>query len=348
MSEQETPLDPVDEFTQSFLDAMDKRFPVTSSADPSPETTPVAPGDEQPVEGQEPSSPESAPEVPAEAPREPEPEPEGEPEEGEAPPAEPAQSAPAFTLSGVDYSNEQISQAIQVHDWFARLNPNQVQAIDALMSGQYRLEPVQAVPQTPAAAGTPATSPSTPAPAAEDEGEWLDPRAQHAINALRSQIDELKQNVNQSLTPVVQTQQQADYNARLTAINTAHSSFQSKYGLADDAMQALEAAIAEAQILPGLTNRTGSLEAGMNTALEMMFWTTPTYRDPYVRSRNTSEQVEQAEEQAANVRKQHLTALSGSGGSVPRREPVPSNPEDRHAAMVSEIAAAMNGSGQVQ
>ena len=350
MSDQ-TPVtdDPVDEFTQSFLDALDRRFPV-SSADPSPETAPAAPGDEQPVEGQEPSSPESVPEHPAETPRETPAEPEDTPtEEGGATPAEPGQSASAFTLSGVDYSPEQVTQAIQVHDWFARLNSQQVQAIDALMSGAYRLAPVNEPAPTPSPTGSaPATSPSPSLPATEDEGEWLDPRAQTAIHQLRQQINDLQQSVTQSLTPVVQTQQQADYNTRLAAINTAHSSFQSKYGLPDEAMQALEASIAEGQILPGLANRHGSLEAGMNAALEMMFWTTPTYRDPYVQSRVTSQQAENVAEQAATMRKEHLTALSGSGGSVPRREPVPSNPEDRHAAMVSEIANAMNGSGQVQ
>lgn len=333
------PVDEVDEFTQNFLDAMDRRFPVETTPEP-------VSAEEQPAEEPAPAEP-----VSAETPRDTEtPAEGGTPDEGEATPAEPRDSAPAFTLSGVDYTPQQVTQAIQVHDWFARLDANQVQAIDALMSGGYRLAPLNEPapgPQTPSPAGT-AISPPPPAPAADDEGEWLDPRAQAAINQLRGQINDLQQNFTQSLGPVVQTQQQADYNTRFAAINTAHSSFQTKYGLTDEAMQSLEASIAEGQILPGLANRHGSLEAGMNAALEMIFWTTPTYRDPYVQSRVTSQQAEQHTEQTATTRKQQLTALSGSGGSVPRREPVPTTPEDRHAAMVNEIAAAMNGSGQVE
>jgi hypothetical protein len=341
----DTELDPNDEYIQSFVNAIESRFPApspSSSADPSPEPTSAAPGDEEPVEGQEPSSPEPAPTQP-----EPEPEPEpGEtaPDEGEAPDAEHGQSTAAFTLSGRDYNTTELSTAVQVYDWFNGLNPAQVQAVDALLSGQYRLEPVQ--PQTPNA-GSPQATPPSPAPPSQDEGEWLDPRAQQEISALKAQLTELQQTFTQNLTPVVQTQQQADFNARLAAINAAHADFQTRYDLPDEAMQTLEASIAEGQILPGLAQRHGSLQAGMNAALEMMFWTTPTYREPYVQSRVASQQAEQHQDDTATLRKQHLTALSGSGGSVPRREPVPSTPEDRHAAMVAEIAAGMTN-GQVQ
>ena len=332
-----------DEFTQSFLDALESRFPV-SSAEPSPETDPAAPGgDEPPSEGEEPSSPETEPSP------EPEPEPEPAPDEGGAPEEGHGQPASAFTLSGVDYSSEQVSRALQVASWFDRLNPQEVQAIDALMSGQYTLSPLQPQPQ-PSPGGQPAPSPSSvqPPPAAEDEGDWLDPRAQTEIRALRAQINDLTESFKASLGPVVQTQQQADYQARLTQINKAHADFQARYQLDDNAMNALETSIAQAQVLPGLAQREGSIEKGMNTALEMMFWTTPTYRDAWQAQRTTSLQAEQAAEEQATIRKQHLTALSGSGGSAPRREPVPSSPEDRHQAMVQEIAAAMNGSGQVE
>jgi hypothetical protein len=345
------PVDPeVDEFTQALFAAMESRSPVKPSADQAPETEPDAPGGEETVEGQEPSPPESAPEAPPEAPPPDEVPEEGEPEEGEAPGPESGQSAPAFTFSGRDYSNEQVAQALPVYDWFARLQPQQVQAIDALLSGGYRLVPANepvVTPATPTGSVAP-VAPPPPGSATAEEGEWLDPRAQREINALRQQMAQMQEVFTQNLAPVVQTQQQADYNTRLSAIKLSHAEFQERFQLPDEAMDALEATIAESQVLPGLANRHGSLKAGMDAALEMAFWSTPVYRDHFIEQRQASKEAEQATTDAATVRKQHLTALSGSGGSAPRREPVPSTPADRHAAMVSEIAQAMNGSGQVQ
>jgi len=339
---------PEDEFIESFLDAVDRRFPTASSADPSPETDPAAPGDDQPPEGEEPPSPETAPEEPSTA--EPPTEGEAPPEQGEAPAPGDGQPAAAFTLSGVDYSADQLAQMVPVYQYFANLTPQQVQGIDALMSGQYTLTPLQppVAQSQPAAGAPPAPSPPTSSPQAEGEGDWLDPRAQREIAALRQQINDLSESFKANLTPVVQSQQQADYQNRLAAINRAHVDFQTKYGLDDAAMNALESSIAQGQILPGLAQRHGNLEAGMNAALEMMFWTTPAYRDRYEQQRITSQQAEHATEDAATLRKQQLTALSGSGGSAPRREPVPSTPEDRHAAMTQEIAAAMSSNGQIQ
>jgi hypothetical protein len=355
MSDQ-TPLDAVadpdvDEFTQALFEAMERRSPTRPSADQAPETEAAAPGDDQPVEGQEPSSPESAPEAPPDEPPTEEEPGEEEPGEGEPTGEGDGQPSPAFTLSGRDYTNEEVAQALPLYDWFARLQPAQVQAIDAMLSGQYRLvpatEPVATPIAPPSGSGAPATSPSS-APPAEDEGEWLDTRAQREIVALRQQISDLQQTFTQNLQPVVETQQQADFNIRLAAINQSHAEFQRKFDLPDEAMEALETTIAESQVLPGLAHKHGNLKAGMDAALEMAFWSTPVYRDRYLASREASQEAEQAQTDAATVRKQHLTALSGSGGSAPRREPVPSNSEDRHAAMVAEIAQAMNGSGQVQ
>jgi len=341
---------PEDEFIESFLDAVDRRFPTSSSADPSPETDTAAPGDDQPAEGQEPPSPETAPEETSTAAAPPVTEGEAPPEQGEAPAAGDGQPAPAFTLSGVDYSADQLAQMVPVYQYFNNLSPQQVQAIDALLSGQYTLQPLQPpVQPRPDAGAPPAPSPATSSqPPPEGEGDWLDPRAQTEIRALRAEIGQLRDTFTQSMTPVVQNQQQADYNARLGQIQAAHTDFQTKYGLEDSAMEALETSIAQAAILPGLSQREGGIRQGMNAALEMMFWTTPAYRDRYEQQRVSSQQAEQATEDTAALRKQQLTALSGSGGSAPRREPVPSTPEDRHAAMTQEIAAAMNGNGQVQ
>lgn len=327
------------EFEQAFLDTIERRYSVSEGTDApaasttEPELEPEVDPGEEPDEG-----PGSSPETEEGAP----------PDEGEAPSPEDGQSSDVFTLSGVEYTPTQLAQAVEVHNWFAQLDPNQVHAIDALMSGQYRLAPAQeAAPSTtPTAAVSSGQAPSSPSPS-EDEGEWLDPRAQEEISNLKSQIQELQSSVNQSLTPVLQRQYDTDYQVRLDAISRASDEFQGKYSLADEQMRALEATVVESQMLPNLADRYGSLSNGMQAALEMFFWTTPDYRDAYLKEQQASAAVQATQDDAATVRKQQLTALSASGGSAPRREPVPATPEDRHEAMRQEIAAAMNGSSTV-
>jgi len=333
----------LNEFEQSFFDAIQSRFPASEGAGPTdaPDTAPelgVSAGEEPPVEGQEVPSPElSQPDAGA------------SPDGGEAPGGEHGQSPSVFTLSGgQELSEDQIVQALQVHNYFARLSPDQVRGIDALMSGQYRLAPAndRTEPQPIQPVVSPGHSPSPPSPT--EEGEWLDPSAQRAINRLQAEIDQLRQSTTASLTPVVQRQQDADYQQRLDIINAVSDNFQRTYELEDPQMRALEQAIVESQTLPALTHRYGSLQNGMQAALEMYFWSTPQLRDNHLAKQQSAAQADLAAQDAATLRKQQLTALSASGGSAPRREPVPSTPEDRHAAMTQEIAQAMNGSGTIQ
>jgi len=292
----------------------------------------VPAGEEAPVEGQVPPSPESVG---------------AQPDGGVAPGGETGQSPSVYTLSGgQQLTEDQIVQALQVHNYFARLSPQQVQGIDALMSGQYRLAPAQAEQPTPVQPA--ASSGQTPSQPPSDEGEWLDPHAQQAINKLQAELDQLRQSTTQSITPVIQRQQDADYQDRLNVINAVSDQFQQSYELEDNQMRALEQAIVESQTLPVLSQRYGSLANGMQAALEMYFWSTPQLRDHQLSKQQSANEATQQAQDAATLRKQQLTALSASGGSAPRREPVPSTPEDRHAAMTQEIAQAMNGSGTIQ
>lgn len=336
----EAPPEPASEseftdFEQSFLDTVERRF--------HPDETQVAPDETgldsgasdggPPVEGQEPPSESS------------------QPDEGEAPDAGPGQPASVFTLSGTDYTADQLAQAIQVRDYFAQLPPNYIQAIDALVSGQYHLVPnnqqVAASPQQQQPPSSATTPPQVPPEDPYSGGAW-DQTPDPQFLQLKSEVEELKAVINNTLPNVVQRQHNDDYNARLQEITSASDSFQKQYDLNEDQMRALEANIVQAQILPALQNRYQSLQGGMNAALEQMFWSTPDLRDPYLQRVQASRQAETTAQETDNLRKQQLTALSASGGSAPRREPVPSTPEDRWAAVAAEIADSMNGSGTIQ
>lgn len=345
---------------QAFLEAFERRYVPSEGNDTEPTSA---------ENMQEPTSDDSAASggVPAEGQvaspeseqQQPEPEPTEQPSaQGEPTGEEPAQSEPAFTFAGIDYSPDQLARAVQIHDWFGRLNNDQIQAIDLLLSGQYRLAPAQeAAPISPS---TPQQSPPAPASPASTTGtgqspdfsaagDWLDPRAEAEITALRNQISELQTNfqtqLQQNLGPVVQSQQQQALNQQLEIINSTAKNFATKYNLNDEQVDAVIRSVNEAQIIRDLRARhNGDTGAAFNQALEMMFWTSPALRDPYIQSSQTAALTDaQEQERADTLKKQQLTALANSGGSVPRRDPVPSNKEDRYVAMTEEIRSAMNG-----
>lgn len=273
------------------------------------------------------------------------------PVEGEPPSSEPAQSAPAFTFAGVDYSSSDLAQAVQLRDWYTRLNNPQIQAIDALLSGEYQLVPTSqsqvapvAIPPAPQPATSPASPPDTPVN--DDAGEWLDPRAEAEINRLRTELTQLTERVTSSVTPLIESRQTDQFNATLSAIDQAHTAFQTEYTLDDDTMQQLGQAVVNAGVFPSLLQQHRDPQVATKAAFDMMLWTTPTFRDKIVTQRLTALATDsQAQAQADKTRK--LTSLASSGGSVPRRTTTPQTKEERHQAMVEEIRASQNGNGSI-
>lgn len=366
----------LNEHERAFIEIFQSRHTAASDSNPddggltsaetepepgTPETTPVtaAPGAPT-VEG-----PDGAPATePSLSQTEPITEPaageEVTPAEGEPTGEEHAQSSPAFTFAGVDYDREQLTNAVKVHDWFSHLNDNQVRAIDALMSGQYVLRPAnEAAPTPPPSAPPPVTPPtgatpaaSPPAPPTEQAGDWLDPRAQAEVNRLnqlvaqqQQQYAQLQEQLQSSLTPVVRTQQDQQRQAVIAQIDAGSAAFKSKYSLDDSAVDQIQKAVEAAGVFPSLiTRHNGDIAAATQSALDMMFWTTPSFRDTYLQSKSAAEQAELVQQQSADTtKKQQLTALSASGGSVPRRDPVPQDRESRFQAMVNAIATDQNG-----
>lgn len=78
-------------------------------------------------------------------------------------------------------------------------------------------------------------------------------------------------------------------------------------------------------------------EFAARRALEIAYWSVPQYRD--------KEYASQVQERAKDQRrKQRLAGIGGSSGSVPRATPVPTNPHERQAAAVRELAEMMGRS----
>lgn len=263
----------------------------------------------------------------------------------------PAPVTPAFTFAGVDYDAEQLSHAVRLQGWYNRLNNDQLQAIDALLSNQYVLVPATAsvAPQTPPQQTQPqATVPVSPSPTVDDgAGEWLDPRAEAEIAALRNQLTQMQQSFQQNLAPLVQTQANTQLQQNIAAIERAESAFRANYTLDDTIFKTIQDSVIQAGILPSLLpQHNGNVEAATRQAYEMMFWTTPAFREAHLGARASSDLAEAAQADQAEVdRKKKLTALSpSSGGSVPRPSTrTPQTKDDRHAGMVELIRADMNG-----
>lgn len=273
------------------------------------------------------------------------------PDEGGETGGESDLTTPAFTFAGVDYTPDTLARAVQTHQWFNQLNDQQVAAIDALMSGQYRLVPAnEAVPTPPPASAptvaTPPVSPPPDSPVVDDAGEWLDPRAQAEVARLQAELAQMRQQFAGTVTPLVQSQADAQFQARRQAIDSAAESFKSQYSLDDDLVETIGRSVVQAGVLPSLiTQHNGDVEAATRQAFEMMFWTTPSFRDSYMQSKNAADLADLAAQDQAQADKQRkMTALTASGGSTPRRDPTPSTKDDRHSAMVELIRADMNGS----
>lgn len=333
-------LDAVDDVPAS---AEDEGEPASPPVTPDPSAAPVPPTQ---IEGSDDGGTENDDSVPP-------PTSEGDAGTGDSGTPQSSDSVPAFTFAGQDYSADELARAVQVSAWHQQLSDQQVVAIDALLSGQYRLVPADnPSPASIAPAAPPATSsassstaPAATAPIDDDAEEWLDPKVKDEITRLRSELGQLQQSVQQQVSPLVQQQMNESMQHRVLAIDSATQSFAKEYALTEQQVSDVLTAATQAQILPGLLARhNNDVAAATRAALDMMFWTTPSFRDSYVQARTAADLAALSEqERAGKVKQQQMTALSASGGSVPRRDPRPTTKEDRHSAMVAEIAAAQNG-----
>lgn len=261
---------------------------------------------------------------------------------------------------------EQAQEITQLYQWAQSLDPTQAQAITDLLSGGYALTP--RTPDTPAASGpgvtpsaggvgAPAGGVTNPlyAPAAPtitpppdfDPSQYADPELARMVHDQQTALANLaaQQQAATQAQAQAQARQVQQEQARLQAeADIATAEFASTHGLDEATSQRLVQTAVSMQVIPSLYAKHGQdPRKAMNEALEIAYWT-----DPATRAQAIQSQVEQHLNQSADTddKKRRAAALSGAGGVVPRTPPAaqPLTKDQREAAMISEIATAMNGS----
>lgn len=141
--------------------------------------------------------------------------------------------------------------------------------------------------------------------------EWIDPedstavRLYEEVQSARAETARLQAANNQT--------NERDQRARVVdSFRSAVSSFKSKYpGLSDEQIAKVADATGRANIVEGLERSEGSLTAAFDRGMEMTMWSDPNLRSLVAAAQSDSVRPK-------TDRKQKQSALSGSGGTVPR------------------------------
>ena len=227
---------------------------------------------------------------------------------------------------------------------FLAANPDLAEAIGGAVVGTHKFLPVE----TPAPqATTPPSSPQGVAPLEPPDALDLDDPVQRAVwERLVATNEQLQQATEIIGRHEAQLQrQQAETTGSLLAKATdlyrdAHKE------LTDEDMGEITTVVARLNVLPAMlspvdpvTNLPRQVDPikALNDAYDLAYWQIPRLRDAQLRAF-------QAEEQQSQQRKNKLSSLGGSSGSVPRQPTtVPSDPQERRKAMLSEMSSMLNG-----
>ncbi len=241
----------------------------------------------------------------------------------------PAEEAPSsFTIDGRNLTEGDMRQVLQVADWASSLSPDQVNAIDAVLSGEYEIVPRGAAASVP--------QPGAAAPGVDDDDEYddLDPKVKARLDHLTNTVETL----SKSQSSVFEEQQRRVNEEVVASIRVGASKFQTATGLTDDEREVLTQRVVQLQILPGYANQyRGDPATAMEKAMEAVYWQTPEYREREVQKQLAQERKTTSKE---TTRKTKASSLTSGGGSVPRVEPSATK-DQRREQMKREIEEAM-------
>lgn len=224
-------------------------------------------------------------------------------------------------LDGTSFSLDDIRQMREVAVWFSSLPPEALNAFQALLAGTHVLVERSQIEKLQAK--SPVSS--------DDEEEPVDPVAHERLERLERELAEQRR---------IEAEQRQT--AALAQINAGQERFaQAHPSLTESELQELRSVVASMQILPGIAAaKNGDISAAMEAALEQAYWATPKFRDAEMQ-RFLESHEERARENLKRRRK--ASALSGNGASTSRTPPTPTTREDKNAAIVGMIEAAMRG-----
>lgn len=207
----------------------------------------------------------------------------------------------------------------------AREDPARLAEMEALLYGQAQ----QQVQQEQRPAGTP------PPGGTEDPP---DPYIEEHVAPLREELGAMRGYLEQQEQARVQEYQRQI--AEQVVAGTAK--FTDEFGLTEAESSALENAVVQSGIFPGLFSAHGTGDAAMYQAMSQVYWSTPEYRQREIDKAASAQAVQTAE---SSQRKAKAGAVAGNSGNVPRDEPVPTTKQGRLAAMATEIATAQSQGG---
>lgn len=240
-------------------------------------------------------------------------------------------------------------------DWAGGLTPQQQQAINDLMSGQYHLAPVAPPaasgsgpypPVDPGGAGAPYQQQAPIQPQPINPDEFTDPDMARLFLAQQQQLAAIQQQQQALLDQqAFQAQQQVHQDRIRTQadIDAGIASFVEAKSLTPQDRDVLVNAAVQMQILPTLQRKHGgNAQSAMTEALEIAYWQTPEFRDRAIQQQLVEAQAQHTD---TTTRKGRAAALSGQGASIPRVVPaaVPATKAQRTTAMVADLAEHMNG-----
>lgn len=268
----------------------------------------------------------------------------------------------SYRIADREVSREEAEQLLALYDWAAQLPPEAAQAVNDVLSGQYRLVPADQPEQAfPAASGSgPAPATFTPGVAGAvvpdvpqlNPNEFLDPQLAQYVqqvtaqqNAVIAQQQQMLADYQEQQQQIAQAQYQQEQSRMLQQVEIGQTQFAEAHpDFTPQEIDLIASQAAALQIVPTLMARNGgNAAAATQEALETAMWATPAFREKVIQSQ--VDQYAQTVEQTAE-KKRKASALAGSSGSVPRTAPAqrPMTKAEREQAMIREVAEAMNGS----
>jgi hypothetical protein len=215
---------------------------------------------------------------------------------------------------------------------FLYANPDKAEALAKFLRGDSAT--IESSETTPSGSTT-----STPQISIDD---ITDPEVRIVFERVQAQEQELQRlrEIASGTNEYITTQQEETAQSLMTRATT---SFQKEYSLSDTEMEQISNAAARLQVLPALMSPIDPISgqarrvdplAAIEEALSIAYWQIPEFRN-----RAISSEIDNSTKDKA--RKQKLSSLQGSSGSVPREQSVADTPQGRREQMIAEVAGLL-------
>lgn len=240
--------------------------------------------------------------------------------------------------------NREQAKAYAEFEAFLQANPELAEAISGSVVGTHKFLPVETPsPVVGAPAGSPVATPDPLAPPPElDMDDPVQKAVWDRMVETRTQLDTATAALARH-EQVITTQRDDTTRA---LINRASASFQEEHKLTSEDMDEIQKVTARLNVMPALMNPIDPITGlprqvdplkAMEDAFDLARWQIPRLREAEIAA-------VQAQTRSNNSRKAKLSSLGGSSGSVPRQQnTVPTNPAERHQAMLAEMGAMLQG-----